>query len=348
MAAVIELTMLPAQDGDSLLLAYGEGSSPVRKHRMLIDGGRASSYPLFAALVAPEPIEVLVVTHVDQDHVLGVLALVNDPARPALGDVWFNGYDHLVGDGLEHFGPRDGELLTSALDRQGLAWNASFDGRTVLAGRRAELAGGAAVTVLSPDRGQLDRLRPFWEKECARHGLIPGREATPPQLPGFESLGAAAGIEELAASRFVPDSSLTNASSIGFLFEYEGRRLVFTGDGDDGRLARSLQPLAESEGGRLRIDALKVAHHGSAANLSKELLALLDCPSYLISTSGARHHHPDDECMARILKFGGPAKDIVFNYRDRAAKWQDAALQEQYGYRVLSPATSDGFITLMW
>lgn len=345
---MIELTMLPAMDGDGLLLSYGAGGSSAPKHRVLIDGGRTSSYQLYAPLLAREAIDVLVVTHVDQDHVLGVLALVGDPAHPPLGDVWFNGYDHLVGDGLEHFGPRDGELLTTALAAQGLAWNAAFGGRTVLAGRRAELAGGAVVSVLSPDRTQLDRLRPLWEKECARHGLIPGREPAPPELPGLESLGAAAGIEELAASRFLPDGSLTNATSIGFLFEFEGRRLVFTGDGADGRLVDSLRPLAEQEGGRLGIDALKVSHHGSAANLSKDLLALLDCPRYLISTSGDRHHHPDDECMARILKFGGPAKDIVFNYRERAARWQDAALQKEYGYRVLAPDAADGFITLTW
>jgi Metallo-beta-lactamase superfamily len=345
---MIELTMLPAKDGDSILLSYGAGSSPARKHRILIDGGRASSYPLFVPLLGQEPIDVLVITHVDQDHVLGVLALFDDPAHPPLADVWFNGFDHLVGDGLEHFGPRDGELVTAALAAQGLAWNAAFGGRTVLAGRSTGLADGAAVSVLSPERAQLDRLRPFWEKECAKHGLIPGLKPTAPQLPGFESLGAAAGIEELAASRFVPDGSLTNASSIGFLFEFEGIRLVFTGDGDDGCLARSLRPLAEQEGGRLRIDALKVPHHGSAANLSKEMLGLLDCPTYLISTSGDRHHHPDDECMARILKFGGPAKDVVFNYRSRAAKWQDPALEEEYGYRVLGPEAADGFATLAW
>jgi hypothetical protein len=51
----------------------------------------------------------------------------------------------------------------------------------------------------------------------------------------------------------------------------------------------SLRPLAEHEGGRVHIDTLKVPHHDSDHNIPRELLQLIDCRRYLISTSGARH-----------------------------------------------------------
>ncbi|WP_406065401.1 hypothetical protein OG462_39140 [Streptomyces sp. NBC_01077] len=57
----------------------------------------------------------------------------------------------------------------------------------------------------------------------------------------------------------------------------------------------SLRPRAASEDGRLRIDALKVAHHGSAENFSN---VPLDRGRYLISTNGKVHGHPDDIAMA--------------------------------------------------
>ena len=350
----VRLDMLPGIDGDALLLQYTvpPGNPGAGTRRILIDGGRTGSYPLFAPRLADpdgnRPIlDVVVVTHVDQDHVLGILALLEDPDRPEIRDVWFNGYDHLIGDGLEHLGPRDGELLTDAIEHQKLGWNAAFARHSVLAGRSAAPFGdGSVFTVLSPDRDQLRRLAPVWAQECARHGLIPGSDPVPPPA-GFESFGGSTDIEALAATRFSPDSSRTNATSIGFLFEYAGVRLVFTGDGGDARLAASLRPLAEAAGGRLRIDALKVSHHGSAANLSRELLELLDCPRYLISTSGARHHHPDAATIARILKYGGEHKELVFNYAERAAVWDVAEWRQRYGYTVRGPDPgADGFATL--
>ena len=146
--------------------------------------------------------------------------------------------------------------------------------------------------------------------------------------------------------RLQSDTSKTNASSIA-LFEFDGRRILFTGDGDDPRIVESLRPIAEAEGGRLRLDALKVPHHGSAANISRELLELIDCPRYLISTNGERHGHPDPVAMARILVHGGESKELVFNYRGRAQLWDLPEFREKYGYTVLTaPAEDDGVVTL--
>ncbi|MEW2399373.1 hypothetical protein [Streptomyces sp. NPDC046862] len=344
---MIRFTMMPGEDGDCLLLQYGDDTFV---HRVLVDGGRTGTYPRVKPTLAALDglVDVLVVTHVDQDHILGVLALMADPDRPVeFGDVWFNGFDHLLD--TEGFGAQDGEKLTSTLLTGQAPWNDAFGGRGVEVGRPLGwFDDGSTLDVLSPDRGQLERLAPVWVKECARHGLIPGRDPDElPPVPGFEQFGGV-DVDQLAASPFKPDTSKTNLTSIGLLFEYEGRRLVLTGDADDRRLVASLRPRAEAEGGRLHVDALKVAHHGSGHNLSNELLGLLDCDRYLISTSGARHAHPDDIAMARILKHGGSEKEIVFNYRDRAATWNVEALKDRFGYTVTAPGPDedDGFVSL--
>lgn len=341
---MIRLRMLPGEDGDCLLLEYGDGGFT---RRLLIDGGRAGTYPRIKSALAGLGglIDVLVITHVDQDHILGVLALLDDPQRPVeFGDVWFNGFDQLLD--TEGFGAQDGEKLTTALMEQEIPWNVAFSGRSIEVGRPVDwFDDGSTMEVLSPDRAQLEKLVPDWVKECARHGLIPGQDPVP-AVPGFESFGPV-DMDALAASAFKPDTSRTNLTSIGFLFEFEGKRIVFTGDADDRRLVSSLRPRALEEGGRLHIDALKVAHHGSDHNLSKDLLDMVDCSRYLISTSGARHAHPNEIAMARILKHGGSEKEIVFNYRSRAALWDLDGLKERFGYTVLAPSeTEDGFITV--
>lgn len=341
---MIRLTMLPGEDGDCLLLEYGDGTFT---RRMLIDGGRTGTYaaikPTLAALDAD--LDVLVVTHVDQDHILGVLALMEDASRPVqFGDVWFNGFNELLD--TEDFGPQDGEKLTTALVDQSIPWNVAFGGRSVEVGRPITwFDDGSSLTVLSPDRSQLAKLAPHWVKECAKHGLIPGRDPVP-EPPGFESFGPV-DVDTLARTQFKADTSTTNLTSIGFLFEFEGKRIVFTGDADDRRIVESLRARAAAEGGKLRLDALKVAHHGSDHNLSKNLLDLLDCPRYLISTSGARHGHPNNIAMARILKHGGVSKQIFFNYRDRAQPWDVDELKTKYRYSVVEPQPeTDGFVTL--
>ena len=343
---MIELCVLPARDGDCLLLSYGNGALT---HRILIDGGRAQTYSLIKPMLEKiGMLDLLVVTHVDQDHILGVLAMLEDLQRPVqFGDIWFNGYDQLRDAEIETFGARDGEKLTAALLEQNLPWNKAFSGRAVRCDRQAISIGGASLTLLSPDRDQLAALVPVWEKECSKEGLMPDQDAKEPP-DDYEQFGPI-NVDKLADEKFTSDNSKTNPTSIGFLFEYDGARIVFTGDGDDFRLRSSLQPLADAAGGRLRIDALKVPHHGSRANLSKETLAILECATYIISTDGSRHQHPDDVTMARILKYGAAPKGIAFNYLSRAANWKSIEWQATYGYVLQHPKPDqDGCLTLAW
>lgn len=343
---MIELQLLPARDGDCLLLSYGHSALT---HQIMIDGGRALTYPLIKPILHKlRMLDLLVVTHVDQDHILGVLAMLEDLQRPVqFSDIWFNGYDQLREVEIEVFGARDGERLTTALLAQNLPWNRAFSGQAARCDRQAVSLGGATLTMLSPDRDQLAALIPAWEKECGKEGLMPDQEAREPPY-GYEQFGTI-DVDNLADEKFVADTSKTNLTSIGFLFEYGGTRLVFTGDGDDARLRSSLQPLADAEGGRLRVDALKVSHHGSKSNLSKETLAILECATYIISTDGSRHQHPNDVAMARILKYGARPKEIAFNYLSRAANWTNPEWQATYGYTLRSPKPDqDGYLTLAW
>jgi beta-lactamase superfamily II metal-dependent hydrolase len=341
--------MLPAEDGDCLLLEYGNAN---RTRRILVDGGRPKTYPRIRPLLDQlddKELDLLVITHVDQDHILGVLAMLEDETLPVtFKDVWFNGFDELMDSEFEHFGPQDGEKLTTALEARRLPWNAAFKHRSVEVGRPMVTFDDEAVfEILSPDRAQLTALVPKWTTECAKNGLIPGRDPVPEPPAGFESFGPI-DIDVLAEEKFDPDPSPTNVTSIGFYFEFDDVRIVFTGDADDARLVKSLKPRAEKEGGRLRLDALKVAHHGSRRNISKDLLAILDCRRYLISTSGAGHDHPNDTAMARILKHGGTDKEITFNYRSRGAKWDVADWRDKYSYRVVAPVAGavDGFLAI--
>src|ERR1700726_1919205 len=95
-SSVFSVEMLPAGHGDSLLIQYGLSSQP---NFVLIDGGPYDCYSdLRSRLLAlGSRLELLVVTHVDADHVEGIVKLLQDSERaPQIKDMWFNGWRHLV------------------------------------------------------------------------------------------------------------------------------------------------------------------------------------------------------------------------------------------------------------
>lgn len=89
----MKLRVFHADDGDCLLLTSASGD-----HRVLVDGGRAGTFrthalPTLEALAKDDkPLDLVVVSHVDNDHISGILELVE---RAILWIV----HDHQIGDG---------------------------------------------------------------------------------------------------------------------------------------------------------------------------------------------------------------------------------------------------------
>ncbi len=345
---VFHLEMLPGREGDCLILTYGD-ETMVR--RVMIDAGRVGTYRSIRKRLASLPagereFELLIMSHIDRDHIAGVLSMLADPARPiTFKDVWFNGFHHLHEDGLEPFGAAQAETLSELLRRPGAKWNDRLEGRSVELHHAPEpiaIEGGLTLRLLSPDRDSLAALIPDWEAECRKAGLVPGARARadgPP--PGLEQLGGPIDVDELAKVAFSPDGSKPNATSIAVLAEFAGKRVLLAADGGSKRLEDSIGPLAEAEGGRLALAAFKLPHHGSRYNLAPSLLDLVDCRTFLISSNGSYFNHPDPETIARILKSVRNA-ELVFNYRsDEALVWQDDDLIAKWRYRPIYPSEKE-------
>ena len=350
--------MLPAHHGDCLWIEYGPAERP---RRVLVDGGPAYAYPALKALIEarlgslpPEQrrIELLVITHVDADHIGGILRLLEDTAPGvAICDVWFNGWRHLPGaEGT--LGPVQGERVTRHLLESRQPWNAAWGNRRVAVPAagvlpRHTLPGGLELTILAPELAGLARLRPAWEKTVRKAGLEPGAEAESEVVAEErEAAGAlAVGIDplDLAAQPFKEDTSPPNGSSIALLAEFEGRRVLLGGDSYPSALLRSLLRWREEQGlMEVELDAFKVPHHGGRSNLSPDLLRQLRSRRYLVSTNGRIFRHPHAETLARVVTAAGPTT-LCFNYRTPFnAGWDDPALREQFGYETKYPENEAG------
>jgi beta-lactamase superfamily II metal-dependent hydrolase len=105
------LDVLRARKGDCLMLHFGSQEKP---RLMLIDGGPSQVYgPFLAPRLkavhvargldedAPLPIEVVMVSHIDDDHIKGILDLTRDQrgtpkTRLRVASLWHNSFDDLL------------------------------------------------------------------------------------------------------------------------------------------------------------------------------------------------------------------------------------------------------------
>jgi hypothetical protein len=336
---ILDLEMLPAAEGDALLLTYGDSAAP---HYILIDGGRRSTYEHVRNRLLEIPpnaigkrfFDLLIVTHIDADHIEGVICLLQDDELECeFGDIWFNDYNHLeplvAGERPAHLGAAQGEFLGALLDELALPWNKAFnEGAVVIPPEpdslpTVECAGGLRMTVVSPSVESLIDLRKSWKSAIESAGFQPGDRAN--ALRQFGDMAWSKlprrrlGDERIRRSL---DHSEANGSSIGVLLEYGEVRLLLSGDAHPQVLRPALSRWCSEQAGspeRVWLDAFKVPHHGSKKNVTPQLMDSIECASYLISTSGARFRHPDADAIKIIIDghVGRSKPELLFNYRSR-------------------------------
>jgi beta-lactamase superfamily II metal-dependent hydrolase len=350
---MFRLEILPARYGDCIWLEYG--SNPVR--RMLIDGGAPGVYkralkPRLQQLSDEErEFELLVITHVDYDHIRGIIELAQDDTLAFQAkDVWFNGYRHLPQPpGPPILAGKHGELLTDILLKNGDNWNShGFDGNAVVIPESGELPHivfdeGLTITLMAPTIPMLADLRKDWEKSCQDIDITP-QELEQARAEGrFALLGEKEpppgkkrpDIEQLLREDYTEDHSSANGSSIALLIQHGDYNALLAGDAHPSTLVESIEKLGNR---KLKLDLCKLPHHGSRGSVSSQLIQHLDCENYIFSSNGDRFRHPHPEAVARVIEHGGDKPKLWFNYRsDESLIWDDEALRNAYGYETHYP-----------
>jgi beta-lactamase superfamily II metal-dependent hydrolase len=344
-APFFDIELLPAGHGDSLWIEYGDAT---KTHRWLIDCGTQQTARHLLQRVDDLPpserfLELFVMSHIDSDHIGGALPFLKALAHGLrFGDIWFNGWRQLSG----RLGAKQGEMFSTALQDLELPWNVWREGGPVVV-EGGELPvyvlpGGMTLTLLSPTPEKLTALAPVWSREMKRYGLTPGSRVDYRKfLRGTPSTST--DVAELADEDSGEDNGAPNGTSIALLAEHGGAGALLAADAHAPVLVRSIKALLAKRGGdRLKIDAFKVSHHASQFNVSSELVQLLDCPRYLVSTNGDHFCHPDRQAIARLIKYGrhdGSRPALHFNYKSRYNEvWADPSLQDRYGYSAFYPA----------
>lgn len=356
---MLRLELLPAGCGDCLWLEYCE---PGETHIVLIDGGVKNTATRLATRiqeamqergVSSLHLDLLVVTHIDNDHIDGILKLLEEGQLPlTFDDIWFNGNqqlkdlptptaqegrpDKLGGSGADLLRPdllglKEGDRLSRLLadPNRHLPWNKLFGGKAVFAPDEGALPaktllGGLKVTLLGPPLPRLRVLANKWQEVL---GEFERAEQFGTTLERPDLLGRKDTWPPTWQAGQTLDDSTANGSSISLLVEYGGKELVLAGDAfaPDMEAALARVQAERGQAGPLPLAGLKLPHHGSFKNFTEGMLARITCRRYLISTDGSSApRHPDHQTLLRILKYSAARPLLSFNYKEKTTQdWQD-------------------------
>lgn len=360
---MLELDVVQAAYGDCLILRYATTHT---RRTLLIDGGPSGTYPLHLRQLlldlsrAGSSIDLAVLSHIDNDHVKGLLDLFaelldaagvpasNDDRPPPVRELWHNAFSVSAGGG--DIAPRIREVLAvsgaaapylrtlagtlmgvgqgdalrvSALSL-GVPINERFGGGSVLVdGSRTVRLGGVRIDVVGPSMAILEKLREEWLAWFARHG---------------RGIASQRGVAALAA-----DNKIPNLSSIVLLVRARGRSLLLTGDGRGDHIVAGLRERGLLQPGKtLHVDLLKLPHHGSARNASPDFFRTVTADRYVVSADG-RYGNPDLETLLWIIDAaeGREIEIICTNQTESLGELVRERPPERHGYRltVASPET---------
>jgi len=299
----MNIKFLKAGSGDCILIHHA-------RKNILIDGGNEPTV-LFRQLAelkdAEQFIDYLIVTHHDDDHIAGIIALfdaIGEGVFPKdfIKKVYFNGpriitSDKQVSD--QSLSYKQANTLEKLLIKSGIL------GETAIVGTTAIEFDGLKLSFLSPTDSDLKIYS----------------EAKGAYLTGDFKCDWDVSMSSL--DRFIDDSSLDdslpNRTSIVSLLEVDGKKILLPGDCTPGRLYDILEKLVDPQTGSFSLDYLKLPHHCSYRSLSEKLLRLVDCRKFIVSTNSKKHFLPNKRGILKLCKFlanKGSEIELLFNYED--------------------------------
>ena len=334
----MKFEFLPAFQGDCFLIHAGTDAEPCL---ILVDGGPGGTYeqhlrPRLMEIregrgldqFTPLVIDLVIVSHVDDDHISGVVSLfreirqaktANDPPLFKVRGLWHNSFDAIIGN----------DEVKVATAQFGTASLAPIMEETDCP---VQFDTGLMLQSL-PQGNELRDLATSVEigieiNEAFGGGLIETADGkkTQCQLGGvtFTVVGPRAKELKALQKKFdewleeqkekghpitpdsmlqsITDKSVPNLSSIVLIADDGERRALLTGDARGDYILGGLEQIGEiPAGGSLDVDLLKMPHHGSARNVDEAVLSRLKAPRYVFSANG-EYSNPDRETLEMLRK----------------------------------------------
>jgi beta-lactamase superfamily II metal-dependent hydrolase len=306
----MQIKFLKAGTGDSILIHH-------KNFNILIDGGNETRHLLMEVDMIyqrGEVIDLLIITHHDDDHINGIIELLNrlidghyemPDKKHFIKKVIFNSPRLILGkipksdDRLLSF--QQAHVVEELLIRINVDWSQYTDKSESL--NYDDLK----IDFLSPSEKDLEKYSESNDVYLASDFKCDWKS------PLY--------LLEQYLTDDSQDKSVPNRSSIVVKLECEGRKVLLTGDITPDRLEHIVNKLMEENGGNAyAFDHIKLPHHGSYKSLNKRIIEKIACNSYIVSTNSRKYFLPNKRAILKILKHSNRKNkkqiNFIFNYED--------------------------------
>lgn len=306
------LDVLPASKGDCMILSWEEKG---KEHQIIIDGGIQGTYKYIKKHFTKKLyLDGVFITHVDYDHVGGLLKMLEDSSFNLNYNFPFfvNSPELIICPSeKDKVAYKHGILLNKLLEKRKIKKIPLY---TDLYPNNEYIIHGLKLTILSPTYEILKELKSKWTAAEIKDQYIKeqqGNDKVRTELPALKPYDD---IIQEKESIINWKHDLINSSSIAFIAEHNGKSILFLGDSNPEIIATSIEGLGYNHSQKLILDLVKISHHGSIHNTSKNLLKLLSCNNFLISTNGkGPYYHPNRETIIKIAEYSRCKKNEPIN-----------------------------------
>ena len=203
---MLSIKLFPAEYGDCIMLSIGKH----HQYNILIDGGLSKTYQKYIKSEIQhikemrQKIGLIVCTHMDNDHICGLIQVLKEADSDFIENIWYNGFlqivdsrfysqkennftdrdnkilDRIISKGMvsdaeQEIGINEGMSLGVLIEERKIPLNLVVGGQVIcseLVENRHEIASNIFITVLGPSKNDIIELEDHWKKEMVSRNYM--------------------------------------------------------------------------------------------------------------------------------------------------------------------------------
>lgn len=203
---MLRIKLIPAGYGESIWVSVGE----TERYNILIDGGFGKTYQKY---LEPEikhikemnqKINLLVCTHMDNDHIGGLISVLKEADSNLIENIWYNGFIQMVDSKFSSqkenkFTDRDNKILDVIISQgqisdeeqeiginEGMSFgvlveekriplNVITGGKAICTGQiknKYEITKNVFITILGPSKNDIVELEKYWKNDMVSRNYM--------------------------------------------------------------------------------------------------------------------------------------------------------------------------------
>ena len=245
---MIEIEVQKASHGDCIWIrCIGE-----RNINIVIDAGPTTFAAGFRKLIEKisdnkEKIDLLVFTHIDDDHIRGCTKYFNSNGEKIIDKVWLNGEGTSVYLNIQEHSVKNVRSLVDLLKKENIPIE-----QPIMEGSEYVFMGGK-VKVIGPTESEIM--------------AVANRIETAEKIQEHSSHCYVGNIDD-AVDVYERNTSITNRASLILVIEFDEKKLLFLGDSTSENVLDAINKYCKND----QFEIVKLPHHGSHRNISRKLI----------------------------------------------------------------------------